>query len=313
MPAGSSKIAPRTVNSLPLPRADLDVRALRYFLEVVRLGSFTKAAESLHVAQPALSVTVKKLEERLGVVLVIRESRQVVPTAEGRILMEHARRVLEQVESARLAVEDAIDLKRGDVRVGLPPMFGLAHLPVLLAGFHAKYPGLTVTALEASADETADLLDRGAVDVAILERRRLKPEWAHVPLGEDELVLGVAKTHPLAARVTISASDLDGLDMAVFDGTFVQRAILDAFCKPVGAKPRIVLVSNFVPLVTQAAVDGVGAATLLRALAESIPGLAAVSFAPRQVLRFSLCWRSELYLSNANRAFVEFVKAAHGR
>jgi DNA-binding transcriptional LysR family regulator len=167
-----------------------------------------------------------------------------------------------------------------------------------------------VTALEASADETAELLDRGVIDVAILEHRRVKPEWTQVPLGEDELVLCVAKSHPLARRSTVAAADLDGLAMAVFDGTFIQRAILEGICKPAGAKPRFVLVSNFVPLIAQAAVDGVGAATLLRALAESVPGLVAVSFEPRQVLRFSLCWRSELYLSNANRAFVEFVKAA---
>jgi LysR family cyn operon transcriptional activator len=290
-------------------RGDLDLRALRYFVEIVQHGSFTKASETLHVAQPALSVSVRKLEERLGVALLIREARQVVPTAEGRILLDHAHRVLEQVDSARLAVEDAVDLKRGDVRIGLPPMYGLAYLPTLIGRFHRLHPGLTITALEGSADEIAGLVDRGVVDIAILERRRLRPEWVHVPLGEDELVLCVAADHPLASRTHVEAADLDDLAMVLFDGSFIQRSIVDALCKPAGVRPRIVLQSNFVPLVTESVAGGLGAATLLRSLAESIAGIVPLSFVPEQVLRFTLCWRDDLYLSHANRAFVDFVKA----
>ena len=291
----------------------MDIRALRYFLEVVRQGSFTKAAETLHVAQPALSVSVKKLEERLGVALLIRETRQVVPTAEGRILMEHAQRVLEQVDSARVALEDAIDLKRGDVRIGLPPMYGLAYLPSMIADFHRRHPGLAITALEGSADEIAGLLDRGAIDIAILERRRLHADWTHVPLGEDELVLAVARGHPLAGRGQVEGRDLDDLAMVLFDGSFIQRTIIDGLCKSAGARPRVVLQSNFVSLVTEAVVGGLGAATLLRSLADSISGVVALSFVPKQTLSFALCWRHDLYLSHANRAFVEFVRAESAR
>lgn len=291
-------------------RDDIDIRGLRYFLEVVRAGSFTKASETLRVAQPALSVSVRRLEEKLGTPLLIREARRVIPTAEGRILIEHAERVLERVDSARLALDDAVDLRRGDVRIGLPPMYGLAVLPALIARFHARYPGLTVTALEGSADEIVGLLERGVIDLAILERRRLQPAWTRVLLGEDELVLGVHDAHPLADRTHVEPADLDALAMVVFDGSFIQRAVLDDFCRASGARPRIVLQSNFVPLVTQSVAAGLGAATLLRAVAEAVPGIRAVSFAPRQVLAFALCWRGERYLSHANRAFVDFVGEA---
>jgi DNA-binding transcriptional LysR family regulator len=292
-----------------MARTDLDLRGLRYFVEVVRHGSFTKASETLHVAQPALSVSVRKLEEKLGCALLIREARRVVATAEGAILLQHAERVLAQVESARLAVEDAVDLTRGDVRIGLPPMYGLAYLPSLITRFHARHPGLVVTALEGSADEIAALLERGAIDIAILERRRLRPDWTTMPLGEDEMVLCVHDGHPLAGRKTVDAHALDGLPLVLFDGSFIQRAILEDVYRAAEVRPRIVLQSNFVPLVTASVVAGLGAATLLRSLAESIAGLVPLSFVPRQVLSFSLCWRSDAYLSHANRAFVEFVRA----
>ena len=98
--------------------------------------------------------------------------------------------------------------------------------------------------------------------------------------------------------------------MVLFDGSFIQRDILDKLCKSAGAKPEIVLQSNSVSLIRRAVVDGLGAATLLRSLAAAVPALVAVSFEPREILRFSLCWRDDRYLSKANRAFVELATKA---
>ena len=78
----------------------MDVRALRYSLAIARFGSFTKAAESLHVAQPALSVSIRKLESELGVTLFVRKAHRVEPTVEGRILLSRAERIFTEMDSA---------------------------------------------------------------------------------------------------------------------------------------------------------------------------------------------------------------------
>ena len=119
-------------------------------------------------------------------------------------------------------------------------------------------------------------------------------------------MLCVAPTHALATRKSVGGFELDKLPMALFSGSFIQRDIFDKLCKKAGAKPDIVLQSNSVALIRKAAADGLGAATLLRSLAEAPPALVAVSFEPREILRFSLCWRDDRYLSKANRAFVDF-------
>jgi DNA-binding transcriptional LysR family regulator len=285
----------------------MDVRALRYSLAIARFGSFTRAAESLHVAQPALSVAIKKLEAELGVTLFVRKAHRVEPTIEGGILLARAERIFNEMDSAIHEIADAVELRSGVVRLGMPPMFGLEYFPSVIAQFHAAYPKISMTMIEGSADEVGGLLDAGAIDIAMIESRRVRPQWKQVQVGREEMVLCVAPGHPLAKRKSIPGSELDGLPMVLFNGTFIQREILDKLCKRGGAKPEVVLQSNSVALIRRAVADGLGAATLLRSLAAGTPPLVAVSFEPKEILRFSLCWRDENYLSKANRALVDFA------
>ena len=285
----------------------MDVRALRYSLAIARFGSFTRAAESLHVAQPALSVAIKKLEAELGVTLFVRKAHRVEPTIEGGILLARAERIFNEMDSAIHEIADAVELRSGVVRLGMPPMFGLEYFPSVIAQFHAAYPKISITVVEGSADEVGGLLDAGGIDIAMIESRRVRPQWKQVQVGREEMVLCVAPGHPLAKRKSIPGSELDGLPMALFNGTFIQREILDKLCKRGGAKPEVVLQSNSVALIRRAVADGLGAATLLRSLAAGTPPLVAVSFEPKEILRFSLCWRDENYLSKANRALVDFA------
>jgi LysR family cyn operon transcriptional activator len=286
----------------------MDVRTLRYCQAIARLGSFTKAAAALHVAQPALSVAIKGLENELGVALFVRQARRVSVTAEGAMLLQRAERIFEEIDTARSELQDAVGLRIGEVRVGMPPMYGLEYFPKLIADFHAAYSGLTMAVTSGSADEIARLLDAGEIDLAMLESRRIRRDWRHVAVGREEMVLCVAKNHTLAKRQSVSGRDLDKLPMVLFDRSFIQREILDKICQRAKAKPTVVLQSNSVPLIRQVVVSGLGAATLLRSLANAKPPLVALSFDPPQVLRFSLCWRGESYLSKANRAFIEFAQ-----
>lgn len=285
----------------------MDVKALRYSLAIARFGSFTRAAESLHVAQPALSVAIRKLEHELGVTLFVRKAHRVEPTVEGRILLSRAERIFGEIDSAISEIADTVELRTGVVRLGMPPMYGLEYFPNVIAQFHAAYPGIALTIIEGSADEIGGLLDAGGIDLAMLESRRVRPQWRKVEVGREEMVLCVAPGHRLAHRKSIPGSELDGLPMVLFNGTFIQRDILDKLCKRAGARPEVVLQSNSVGILRQAAVDGLGGATLLRSLAAAPPPLVAISFEPKEILRFSLCWRNESYLSKANRALVEFA------
>ena len=291
----------------------MELKSLKYIEALSRHENFTRAANELGIVQPALSTAIGKLEEELGVVLFSRQSRRVVASPEARLLIRRAKRIFEELELARQELRFAADLRIGEVKVGVPPMFGQVCLPQLISAFHAAYPAVVITAMEGSADEVRTMLDSGAIDLGILENRRVPTGWRSVEIGSDETVLCVHDKHALAGRASIKPGELDGLPMVVFEKSFLQRRLLDEMCKKAGANYRIVLQSNFVHVIHEAVADGLGAATLLRSITANDARVVPLSFDPPSVFQFSLCWRSDHALSKPNRAFsdlaVEYYKS----
>jgi DNA-binding transcriptional LysR family regulator len=286
----------------------MDLRALRYCESIARLGSFTKAAQEVHVAQPAMSMAVAKLEEELGTKLFVRLPRGAVATPEGEVLVARALRIFDEIDSAKRELQDASDLATGRIRVGFPPMYGLHYLPQLLSGFHERYPGIDISAEVGSATEIRDKLEAGDIDIGMLETRRVDRRWNSVIVGKDELVLGVSSRHPLGARKSVTPRELDGLEMVMLSRSYLQRQVFDKLCEQHQVRYRQVMECNFVPMTIFAAQEGYGATTLLSSLVANHPGLVGVSFTPKQYFRFALCWHQDRYLSKANQAFVQYVK-----
>jgi DNA-binding transcriptional LysR family regulator len=286
----------------------IDLKALRYCEAVARRGSFTKAAEELRIAQPALSIAIKKLEAELGVVLFARQARHVVASPEAELLLRRAARIFDEVTLAREEIQAAAELKVGEVKVGFPPMFGQVYLPKIFSEFHEEFPAVVITALEGSADGVRRLLDAGAIDIGILESRRVPGGWQSVEVGRDETVLCVNAGHRLAERSFVEAKDLDDLPMAVFDSTFLQRNVLEELCKAAKIKFRLVLQSNHVPTIHEAVANGIGAATMIRSTVDGDQRIVPVSFRPQLRFKFSLCWRHEKSLTKACRTFIDFSK-----
>ena len=281
----------------------------RYCEAIARHGSFTKAARELRIAQPALSVAIKKLEDELGILLFTREARKVVASPEALLLLRRADRIFDELKLARHELQAAAELRVGEVKIGMPPMYGQVYFPRLIAEFHAAFPAVVITAMEGSADEVQAMLESGAIDIGMLENRRIPPGWDRIEVGRDETVLCVSRAHPLAAKERVAPKDLDGLPMVVFDSSFLQRRVLDQLCKKAGVHFRLVLQSNFVPVIHQAVADGLGASTLLRSMVEQDSRLVPLSFSPPEVFHFSLCWRHAL--SKANETFVDLARGRY--
>ena len=249
---------------------------------------------------------IKKLEDELGILLFTREARKVVASPEALLLLRRADRIFDELKLARHELQAAAELRVGEVKIGMPPMYGQVYFPRLIAQFHAAFPAVVITAMEGSADEVQAMLESGAIDIGMLENRRIPPGWDRIDVGRDETVLCVSRTHPLAAKERVASKDLDGLPMVVFDSSFLQRRVLDQLCKKAGVHFRLVLQSNFVPVIHQAVADGLGASTLLRLMVEQDLRLVPLSFSPPEVFHFSLCWRHAL--SKPNKTFVDLAR-----
>lgn len=285
----------------------MDLRGLQFVEAIGRLGSFTRAAEEIHIAQPALSQAIAKLEEELGAQLFFRLPRGATPTPEGQLVLARARRIFDEIHSLKRELADSTALRSGSVTVGFPPMFGLHYFPKLIMAFRSRYPGIDISAVEGSATDIRARLEAGTIDIGILESRRVDKQWKSVRLGRDEMVLGVSRHHPLAGKRSIRPSALADLPMVVLSKGFLQRELLDQYCEAHKVGYRKVMESNFVHMTILAAQEGHGAATLLRSLIDNEPGLAAVSFEPRMWFQFDLCWRRDRYFSKASQALVDFA------
>lgn len=287
----------------------MDLRVLRFCEALARHGSFTRAAEEIHIAQPALSIAIGKLERELGVPIFYRHPRGVTTTPEGEILLARAARIFDELDSMRREIADASGLRTGVVKVGVPPMYGLYYMPRLIMAFRAQHPGIEVSAMQGSATEVRTMLEGGLIDVGILEARRVDRAWQSERIGSDEMVLAVSERHPLARRKTLEPRMLSGLPMVTLTPDFLQRQMLDEYCARNRVSYRKVMESNSVHMTVLAAQEGEAGATLLRSMVDVHPGLRALSFSPGMSFHFHCCWRRDRYLGRAAQALVRSMRA----
>src|ERR1700761_5856372 len=118
----------------------VDIRELRYFVEVVRHNGFGRATHALHVTQPAISRGIRQLEEELGQTLLVREPKAVRLTAEGAVFLRHAKLILQQVSNLRGELKDASTSISGPLRIGLPSVVGSTYFTDVVTTFRARFP-----------------------------------------------------------------------------------------------------------------------------------------------------------------------------
>lgn len=177
---------------------------LRYFCAVARTGSFTRAAEHQHVAQPSLSQQVRKLEEELGTKLFDRLGRAVRLTQLGEAFLPRAESILRQVDEAKLEIQEMAGTEHGKLVIGAIPTIAPYFLPARLTSFAQKFPRVQITVVEEVTAELLNLMHRGAIDLALLALpvnaahcvcRELFRERFYVVVPENHRLVGLAQVH----------------------------------------------------------------------------------------------------------------------
>jgi LysR family transcriptional activator of glutamate synthase operon len=145
----------------------MELRQLVYFEAVVRCGGFSRAGEELHIAQPAVSAQVRRLEAELGTTLLRRTTRHVELTAAGELFLVRVRRVIEQLDVARAELDELANVLRGRVRIGATPVLGSLDLPAAMAGFHRSRPDVTLSLRTGLIADLLAALDADEIDLAL--------------------------------------------------------------------------------------------------------------------------------------------------
>ncbi|MGW6446599.1 LysR family transcriptional regulator [Lentzea sp. NPDC055074] len=283
----------------------MELRQLEYFVAVAESGSFTRAAERVHVAQPGVSAQIRRLERELGHDLLDRSGRTVTLTDVGAAVLPLARAALGSVESARRTVEEMAGLVRGAVRVGMVVSCGIMDLPELLAEFHTSFPAVEITLSEANSDSLISSLVDGRLDFALVGYAGAEPEGLSVRVLADEpLVAAVAASDPWCGRESVPLDELLERGLISLPPGTGLRGALDEAC---GARrPRIAFEASAPPMVVTLAQRGLGPAILAASMAGDLHAVRITDPSPRSRLAFA--WRAEGPHSPAARALIGLAK-----
>ena len=188
----------------------VELRHLRYFVAVAEDLSYRKAAERLHVSQPALSKQIKDLESELNVRLLDRDTHGVRMTEAGVAFLAEARLTLRQSDHAVTAAQKAVTGRHGRLAIGYVEPVLMGFMPTTLLAFHKKFPEVDISLIEIALDEQLSALRDGTLQVGFAQRngRELPQTLQRIPVASSPICAVVSRTHPLAKATRVSLADL---------------------------------------------------------------------------------------------------------
>ncbi|HZT88151.1 MAG TPA: LysR family transcriptional regulator [Stellaceae bacterium] len=235
----------------------MELRSLHYFVRIAELGSITRAAAHLHVAQPALTRHVQRLEEELGVALFTRANRGVRLTEAGQKLLEGALRILRDVERTGDEIRAHDAHPSGKIVLGITPTLCPVLVPELFARMRRHYPMIELKVVHAGMVRLEEFIVDGRVDIALLSELSRSRLIVSTRLAEEEMVL---VTRPGARQPgTVSATELRGTPLILGDGL---RAAMDALLAGLGIELKVEVELNDHETIRLMVQQGAGAAIL---------------------------------------------------
>jgi LysR family transcriptional regulator, cyn operon transcriptional activator len=284
-------------------------RSLEYLLAIAQYGSYTRAAEALHVSQPTLSQQIKQLEQSLDSVLVDRSKRNVRLTDAGEIYLRHARRAWHELDMATRAIHDVEDLSRGSLRIGWNPITDFLACS-LLARFNSQYPGISVTTMEMPQDHIESALAEDRIDIGVAFSRPPSPqrfdrETETRVLFEEPLCVAVGNAHPRAGQTKpISVEELGRERLVMLHSEFALRRHIDEYCHEHGIHSPISIETDSLAVLLEMVQVGSLATVLPETIVYhhcGIYGIPVVPEIPRKAI--SVICRNGDYKSPACQAF----------
>lgn len=289
----------------------MDTRLLKYFVAVAEHKNITHAANALHIAQPALSVAIKKLESQLELDLFRRNDRKISLTHEGETLLSHAKLILQQLDDAGLAMKELRGLEKGEVRLGVPSIMGTYYFPDVLMAFKSRYPKLKLTIIEAGAQSIQKMLLDGEIDLGITQVNDLPEELDSDHLLRSQMVVVVSTDHEFANKKSVSFKEFFSQELIMFKQGYFHRERLDAICRQENLIANFSFETNLLPVILKIVKRDFAISALLELATENEPDIVSIPFSDPIFLDISIAWRKNGYLSKADRTFLDFVKQNH--
>ncbi|MBC9785065.1 LysR family transcriptional regulator [Heliobacterium chlorum] len=291
----------------------MDVRHLEYFIEVARHRSFTKASQVLHISQPSISKTIKILEDELGVTLFHRSAKQIELTDAGKAVLGQAQQILASFQNLTSELSDVMNIKKGNIRIGIPPNAGSSPFPRLIGEFKKAFPQITIQLVEIGSKKIEQGISEGTLDIGVVctipEKKQTLSMFSFV---KEPLMLIVPGNHRLSKKQVVDYSELKDESFVFYREDFSLYDRIIERCNLCGYKPKIICQSSQWDFMTEMVASQLGIALLPQRICEKVNSdqVKVLPLRDPQIYwNLTVIWNKYRYLSHATRQWLIFTSS----
>ncbi|MTH54677.1 LysR family transcriptional regulator [Bacillus mangrovi] len=288
----------------------MDIKHLQYFIEAVNCKSFTRAADRLFITQPTISKMVKNLEEELGVQLFERSRKKLILTDAGQVIYDQAKLIDKAFTNLQQELDELRNLKKGVIRLGLPPIIGTSFFPKMIGAFHKKYPDITFHLAEHGSKRIEEEVASGILHAGVVVLPANEDAFETLPYKEENFRLVLHPEHPFAHRQEIELPELKREPFILFNKDFVLHDRILSACSKAGFQPKVVSESSQWEFIEEMIACGLGAAlfpeSICQNLSSKVCTLKIVN--PSITWKLAVIWKKEQYLPFAAREWLSYTR-----
>lgn len=289
----------------------MEIHQLRYFCAVAKTGSFTRAAQREHLAQPSLSQQVKKLEDELGTRLFDRLGRTVRLTSFGEAFLPRAEAILRQLADAKQEIEEMSGTERGKLVIGSIPTVAPYFLPTCLATFNRKFPQIRVTVVEEFTTDLLDRLEGGALDLALLALPVAGSNFLSQEVLCERLYVVVPRDHRLANQTKVHLKQVEKDPFLLLKEGHCFRDNTLSACGRARLDPNVVFESGQFTTILAMVAAGTGVSVVPQMAVEPRPGCRFIPLADEGAFRrVGIVQLKQHFRSWAHQAFLKHIQQA---
>lgn len=292
----------------------MDIRALRYFVELVREQSFTRASEKLFVTQPTISKMTRNMEEELGQPLLNRVGRRFTLTDSGQVLFARAQAILTQMKQLEAELADLQSLQLGRLAIGIPPMVGHVYAD-LLRTYRSRYPKVELSIVEYAGRRIEQAVLAGELDLAITMLPAKEGEALHsLELDQFPIQVVLPDVPRWRDSSAIQLGELRDESFLLYTQAFTLSERLELACQQAGFSPQIAARSSQWDFLTAMVRSGMGVAFLPKPVCQRLTpdGLVLRPLLPEVIWQLGVIWPSDRYLSRTAEAWLDLCRELHG-
>ncbi|MCI8279159.1 cidABC operon transcriptional activator CidR [Staphylococcus xylosus] len=287
----------------------MEIKQMKYFVEVVKNGGMTQASEHLYIAQSTISKNIKSIEDEFNITLFDRRKKHIILTDIGQIFYDKCVEALAVLDDLSLEMGDVTNLERGHIRVGISAIMNVRLFTESLNEFHNKYPNVTYEVIEGGGKAVESYLNSDEIDVGITTLPVDDDIYHAVPLYNEKLLLVVDKHAKLAKQSSVYLGDLKSEKFIMFhDDYYLKDQIIES-CRKVGFHPKTVAKMSQITFIENMIRDGIGVSILpesiVRILNDGVVGIEITG--ADAAWNLGLVWKKDSYMNHVTHEWIQFL------